>query len=319
MKFYTLHQHFAHKSHTQFFEHACMLCVLRVCMYMNVCAYFHVHVRVLSILTGVKWPYSVGVSKSGEIVVSEYEHRVSIFSRQGEKMQSFGSLGQEQGQFQYPRGIVLTSDNHILVADSENHRIQKFTLKGRFVTSVGDKGNGLLQFNHPSGIAVHPSGRIFVADQNNDRIQVLYPDLKGSYLFGSEGNTPGEFRHPLGVACDNSGLVYVTDSDNHRIQVFSADGQFKLAFGREGFQDGQLIRPTGICIDATNTVYITDLNDRVSVFSHDGKFIKCFTTTVSLDRERRVSLSNYAGGLAINNATGALYVCDRQKNRVIVY
>ena len=267
-------------------------------------------------ITTVGYPYGVAVSTSGDIVVSKAgdANCISVYSREGEKLRSFGPKGSNIGQIEYPRGVAVTSDNHILVADGGKHQIQMFNLEGRFVTSVGQKGNGPLQFNYPSGIAVHPSGRVFVADTDNHRIQVLHHDLTYSHMFGSFGSAPGLFWLPEDVACDSSGVVYVTDRNNHRVQLFTANRQFISTFGSEGSHHGQLKFPRGICVDSTNTVYITDDNHRVSVYTSSGQFGKCFGTQGSGKGE----LWN-PKGIAVNNTTGALYVCDWSNNHVVVY
>ena len=74
-----------------------------------------------------------------------------------------------KGQFEYPRGVAITTDNQILVADKYNHRIQMFTMEGEFVRSI--------EFYHLAGIAVHPSGLVFIVDESSDCIHVLHPDL----------------------------------------------------------------------------------------------------------------------------------------------
>ena len=262
-------------------------------------------------ITTVGGPYGVAVSTSGDIVVSKDEvgDCISVYSREGEKLRSFGPKGSKIGQFECASGAAVTSDNHILVADAGKHRIQMFNLEGRSITSVGQEGNGPLQFDYPLGIAVHSSGRVFVADSSNHRIQVLHHDLTYSHMFGSKGSAPGQFSNPYGVACDNSGVVYVTDCNNHRVQLFSTDGQFISSFGSEGSY-----YPHGICIDSTNTVYITDENHRVSVYTSSGQFIKCFGTKGSGEGEL-----DYPEGVTIDNTTGALYVCDYNNHRVVVY
>ena len=266
----------------------------------------------------IKDPYGVAVSNSGEVVLSEYymyAHHISMYSREGKHIISFGSKGSNEGQFRFPHGVAITSDNHILIADKHNHRIQMFTMEGRFVKSVGQKGNRQLQFDHPSGIAVHPSGRVFVAEIHNHRIQVLNSDLSYSHMFGRESHSLGKFICPRDVAIDSTGVVYVTDWGNHRVQLFSADGQFISSFGSKGSQHGQLRHPHGICADSTSTVYVTDENHRVSVYTSSGEFIKCFGTQGSDE----VGELNYPEGLAVDNTTGALYVCDCSNNRVVVY
>ena len=264
---------------------------------------------------GVKYPFGVAVSSSGEVVVSEYHgDDIIVYSREGKHIRSFGFEGSRKGQFQYPNGVAITSDNHILIADEFNNRIQMFTMEGMFVKSVGRKGEKELQFNHPSGIAVHPSGKVFVAEEYNHRIQVLNPDLSYSHMFGSKGNAPGQFRYPRGVAINSSGVVYVTDYGNHQVQFFSANGQFISSFGSEGSQHGQLHHPLSICVDSTNTVYVTDKNHRVSVYTSSGQFIKCFGTPGSGKGEL-----NFPVGVAVDDFTGALYVCDCYNNRVVMY
>ena len=264
---------------------------------------------------GINGPYGVAVCNSGDLVVSEqYDHRISVYSRDGKLIRSFGSKGPNKGQFQYPRGVALTSDNNFLIADDYNHRIQMFTMEGRFAKSVGQKGKRQLQFNQPSGIAVHHSGRVFVADTLNHRIQVLNPDLSFSNMFGSNGSAPGQFKYPRGVAINSSGVVYVTDYDNHRVQIFSADLQFISSFGSEESQHGHLHHPRGICVDSTNTVYVTDENHRVSVYTSSGQFIKCFGTQGSGEGE-----FGSPRGVAVDDTTGALYVCDSVNNQVVVY
>ena len=272
-------------------------------------------------ISGLNTPYGVAVSNSGEVVVSEKSgHCISVYSREGKKIRSFGFYGSRTGLFHYPRGVAITSDNHILIADGGNHRIQMFTMEGRFVKSVGQKGKGQLQFNYPSGIAVHPSGRVFVAETNNHRIQVLNPDLSYSHMFSSYGirSAPGQFSYPNGVAIDNSGLVYVTDWGSNRVQFFSANGDFISTFGSKGSQHGQLCKPVGICVDSTNTVYVTNENHRVSVYTSSGQFIKCFGTRSQGSGEGELF---YPTGVAVDNTTGALslYVCDSFNNRVVVY
>ena len=259
-------------------------------------------------ITGVNEPCAVAVSKSGEVVVSEFPNRCSVYNREGKMLRSF-TLSSA-----VITCVAVTSDNLVLISDRYDHQIKVLTLEGKFCTSVGQKGNGPLQFNYPSSIAVHPSGRVFVADGWNHRIQVLHHDLTYSHMFGSMGSALGQFRFPYNVACDNSGVVYVTDQYNHRVQLFFAGGQLIPSFGSEGSQHGQLHYPHGICVDSTNTVYVTDENHRVSMYTSSGQFIKCFSTHGSGEGEL-----DGPEGVAVDNITGALYVCDCWNDRVVVY
>ena len=257
----------------------------------------------INTITGVRSPWGVAVSESGEVVVSErFDHCISVFNREGMKIRE---IDYSKGQFEYPRGVAITTDNQILVADKYNHRIQMFTMEGEFVRSI--------EFYHLAGIAVHPSGLVFIVDESSDCIHVLHPDLSLSHMFGSKGSGPGQFICPDDVACDSCGIVYVTDCNNHRVQLFSADGQFMSSFGSKGSQPGQLYHPHGICIDSTDTVYVTDHKHRVSAFSRHGQFLKCFGEQKSEEEELNPKR------MAVDNATGNLYVCDSLNHRIVVY
>ena len=259
-------------------------------------------------ITSLKNPWGVAVSKNGDVIVSEhFDHCISMCNKEGKKLWSFGYL-------EFPSGLTITPNNHILVADTGKSRIHMCTLDRSFVKFVGEKGTKLLQFNEPSGIAVHQSGKVFVVDTGNHRIQVLNPDLSYSHMFGSEGSGPGQFNHPDGVAIDSAGIVYVTDRDNHRVQILSDRGEFISSFGIKGTHQGKLYRPSGICIDFTNTVYVTDYNDRVSMYTSRGQFIKCFGSFGKGEGE----LSS-PKGVAVDTTTGTLYVCDSHNDRVAVY
>ena len=85
------------------------------------------------------------------------------------------------------------------------------------------------------------------------------------------------------------------------------------SFGSKGSQPGQLYHPHGICIDSTDTVYVTDHKHRVSAFSRHGQFLKCFGEQKSEEEELNPKR------MAVDNATGNLYVCDSLNHRIVVY
>ena len=129
-------------------------------------------------ISDVKWPRGVAVNQRGEILAAEgNRHCVSIFSLMGERVQSFGSRGSGNGQFNGPRGVTIDSNGNILVMDMDNHRVQKFTSDGKFIMAIGSKGSKPLEFNRPVGITVHPQNeKVYVADCSNHRVQILNPD-----------------------------------------------------------------------------------------------------------------------------------------------
>jgi DNA-binding beta-propeller fold protein YncE len=133
----------------------------------------------------------------------------------------------------------------------------------------GEEGDEPLQFSFPCQVCIAPDGFVFVADYNNHRVQVLTPSL-AFHCFIGEGAVS-----PPGV-CANADVVVVSTS-RHRIAVFNrCDGALRRRFGSEGTGDGQLKYPRGLCfVSGDRHVAVADFgNNRVSVFSIDGGFIR---------------------------------------------
>jgi tripartite motif-containing protein 2/3/tripartite motif-containing protein 71 len=264
-------------------------------------------------ITGLKRPLGVAVNQRGEIIVAEGRgHCVSIFSSTGEKLQSFGSKGSGNGQFNQPCGVAVDDDGNILVADANNHRVQKFTSAGKFIKAVGKVGIKPLEFYNPFGIVFHQ--KVYISDVANQRIQILNPDLTFSSSFGSQGIGNGQFSHPRGVACDSTGNVYVADSGNHCIQVFTAEGQFLRKFGKYGSGNGELDYPSGISIDSDDVVYVTETNNhRVSVFTCEGEFLTLFGKWGS-----KPGQFTFPRGIVVDK-NGVVYVSDQNNNRLQLF
>ena len=262
-------------------------------------------------ITELDRPYGVAVTNDGHIIVSEGNSNcITVLDRDGKKVKSFGqnSGGIASVKFTYPRGVAITPDNFILVADS--HKIQKISMDGKCIKSVGKQGSGPLEFNYPHGITISPiTGHIYIADFNNHRIQVLNPDLTFSHTIGTYGSTRGKFNNPRDVAVDKQGLVYVADTGNRRIQMFTPDGQYLFQFGTEG-------PGFGIVVDDNNLVYVTVEYYNYFVLSHS--YDVCVYTTKGANICYFGSL--YCGrGITFDREGCFLYVCDHGNNRLVVY
>jgi predicted membrane-bound mannosyltransferase/DNA-binding beta-propeller fold protein YncE len=240
----------------------------------------------------------------------------------------FGSQGANPGQLQSPRGIKVSPDGYVYVADAGNHRVQKFTAAGQFVAAWGQQSTVEMEtgtargFNEPWGVAVAPDGSIYVADTWNHRIQKLDADGQFVTAWGLFGEyTPrdtigqGAFYGPRSVAIHpEDGRVYVTDTGNKRVQVFEPDGQFAFQWGGGGVLDGYLDEPVGIAIGPEGAVYVADTwNRRIQVFDSGGAFL------------RQWPISSWETGspeekpyLAVDSQ-GHVYVTDPSNYRVLVF
>ena len=83
----------------------------------------------------------------------------------------FGSSGDEEGQFQRPRGIAVDANGYVYVADSDAHRVTKFAPDGKVARIIGNpEGDADFEelrddeLSSPIGVAVATDGTVVVAD-----------------------------------------------------------------------------------------------------------------------------------------------------------
>ena len=176
-----------------------------------------------------RWPTGMACDKSGNIYLSdELNHRINIFSDEGNPIKYWGKAGINEGELNGPSGIAFDSHDNLFVADHLNNRIQKFTKDGDFISSFGDKGPDVL--NMPWGVFVNVDGFIYVADWGNDRIAKYDSNGKLIRYFGNRGSENGQFKNPSGVAVDKDGYIYIADWGNERLQILDENGNFIETF-----------------------------------------------------------------------------------------
>ena len=228
--------------------------------------------------------------------------RLTVFSlgEEGEEyISTFGSYGEEPGQFIWPVGIALDKDTNVYVTDEWLHRITKYDKDGEYLSHWGIHGFEDGELNRPSGISIGQDATMYIVDSRNNRVQKFSLDGKFLGKFGTAGSSDGEFNLPWGICLDAEDNVFVADWRNDRGQSVTKDGKWLATFGTSGTLNnggdcsnavvkggitlseapvGQFNRPTGVCVDQDGDIYIADwLNNRVQVLTPDGRFITEFT------------------------------------------
>jgi hypothetical protein len=229
-------------------------------------------------------------------------------------LNTWGSNGSGNGQFQAPTAVAVGPTGTVYVTDFGNNRVEAFGSSGAFESSFGSEGSGNGQLIGPAGIAVNSTGTVFVADSDNNRIEVF--NSAGNYQssFGSEGSGNGQFGIPEKVAVGPTGTVNVADRNNNRIEVFSSAGVFESSFGSEGSGSGQFTSPTGVAVSSTGAIYVADTgNNRIEVFDSAGNYQSSFGSE-GVGNGQFFNPNSVAVG-----STGLVYVADSGNNRIEVF
>jgi tripartite motif-containing protein 71 len=234
---------------------------------------------------------------------------------------TFGSQGNEEGQFNAPRGVAFDSNGTLYVNDALNYRIQKLTPTGGFVGSWGTQGTGNGQMDAPLDLCIDRDNQVFVLDTYNHRVQKF--NTNGTFImkWGTSGSGAGQFNTPRCIANDDAGNIYVADTWNNRIQKFTGDGVFVRSFGGYGTAEGKMIAPVGIVLDAAGDVYVADQgNYRIQKFTSGGTFITKWGSRGSAVGQFQSSL-NADGGPndMVMDMAGNIVVIDGGNNRIQVF
>jgi RHS repeat-associated protein len=142
-----------------------------------------------------------------------------------------------------PRGLALTSDGTLYIAENGRDRVRRITPDGRIATAAGGGnpasgvGDGGLapraSLDHPTDVAVDSNtGDLYIADSQHGRLRKVTPTgriatVAGTGGSGSSGDggpaTAAQLGEPTGVAVGR-GAVYVSDRIHHKVWRLNSDG-----------------------------------------------------------------------------------------------
>lgn len=293
-------------------------------------------------------PIGIAINRSDEIFVTDmHNHRVQKFTAEGKFLAAIDiPLDGKSGRGSGP-GIAVDREGHVYVSIMGEHKVRVYSADGKLIRQWGKKGKAAGEFKEPGGIALGRDESVYVADQGNHRVQKFTPE--GTFLaeWGEHGSKPGQFggEEPAGsrfagphfLAIDSHGNVYTTEGVLGRVQKFTAEGKFLLAWGDKGDQPGgfgslknpyssNTFGPIGICTDRQDRVWVSSLNNRVQLYSPEGKYLTGLggRAVPLLDGEGKylAPKGNEEPGqflmphAMVVDSRGCLYVVDANHNRI---
>ena len=255
-------------------------------------------------------PWGVAVNAKDEIAVTDSKnHRVQIFSSDGNYLRSFGQRGNQNGEFTSPRGLAFHKNGNIFVVDNGNARIQIFSGEGEYIRSFGRCGSLDSQFCNPCGLSVDSDGNIIVADAGNNLIKIFSPDGKFLMKIGGQASFTFPFHC---VQCDR--YLIVSDNEDHCMKVYDRNGNFQYRFGKQGGGDGEFNNPCCLSVSKSGHLMVCDSgNKRIQVFKLNGKFVGKFGTRGSNIGE----FINPWSGAVLSN--GRIVVSDISANYIQMF
>lgn len=257
-------------------------------------------------------PNRVALSPEGLLYITESQHcRISIFNRDGNKVNSIGMIGSPPFGYARTTGVAIHSNGDIYVSTFAS-KVYRLNKKREVIGCVGKEGTGNGEFKWADGIKIY-NEQLYICDYGNSRVNVFDLNLKFIRTFGKSTEGPSKLLNPADLALDTQGNVYVADYSMHKVVVFSPEGAYLTHFGGEGEEKGRLKFPVGICT-TPHYVYVSEQgNNRVSIFHTSGQFVG----TLGKEGSGAGEL-NYPWGVAVDQ-DGFLFICDSKNNRIQIF
>lgn len=172
------------------------------------------------------------------------EHPLIVLDKDGNYLNSWG-----EGVLTDAHGMFIDADQNLYMPVKNNHIVLKYTREGELLMTLGVRGQ--------------PSDTGWSGNYNDPAVRAA-----------------GPFNRPSDVALDPNNDLYISDGyGNSRVHKFSASGEFLFSWGEPGkTAPGEFHVPHGVWVHTDGRVFVADReNNRIQVFTPDGKFIEQWT------------------------------------------
>ncbi len=218
-------------------------------------------------------PTGVSMAPDGRVVVADtHEHRIAIFSPDGELLETHGGMGRALGEFIYPTDVVAGPDGRWFVSEyGGNDRVQIFDADWTPLGAIGFAGEfdeaGRPALSRPQSIAWDGRrGELFIADAIHHRIVVTDADGVLHRVLGGPGVEPGRFSYPYGIGIHDDGSLLVIEFGANRVQrIDPEDGRCLSVAGGTGVEPGRLRYPWAIDVAEGRMAILDSGNARVLI------------------------------------------------------
>ena len=214
---------------------------------------------------GMDYPCGIALHRDNIYVIGMFSNVVFHFKmeQQIRHVATFGSgEGSSDEQLNGPRGLTVSTDGDVFVADIFNHRIKILDQSLRFKRHVTHQS-----MKYPQDVKL-TRDEMYVLCRSSPCVLVLSHagEMTRSLVTRGDGM---QVDHAFFFCLDAEQNLLISDNRAHDVKIFSKDGTHLHTVGQEGHERGMLDYPKGIALTKDMSLVIVSNNNnfRLQIFS----------------------------------------------------
>ena len=208
-------------------------------------------------------PYGIAIHRDNLYVTDTGVHAVFQFKIEFDMrlVAKLGSEGSGMGQFNSPRGLTVSTNGDVFVADRNNHRIQILDDSLHFQREITHQ-----TMKHPCDVKLTPD-EVYVLCHVSPCILVFsHAGEKLRQLITRGGEGIGmQIGNALVFCLDKKQNLLISDWLNHEVRIFSKEGTHLHTIGELGYEVGMFLNPRGIVLTENLKLIIVSYNTNYSL------------------------------------------------------
>ena len=206
---------------------------------------------------GMTSPHGIAPHRDNIYVTTLYNHSVLRFKmeQQIRHVFTFGAVrGSSDEQLNSPRGLTVSTDGDVFVADRDNNRIKILDESLQFKRHITHQS-----MKKPQDVKLSRD-EMFVLCQSSPCVLVFSHagEMTRSLVTRGEGMQVTGARF---FCLDAEQNLLISDLGAGNVKIFSKDGILLHTVGKAGFGRGMLVQPTGIALTKSLHLVIVSANE----------------------------------------------------------